>query len=922
MKTPSLRPFLRSLALLGLTLGLLPASAGLTLEIHVQRYQNGYLFYTPLSTNSLPPAAPLGNYLISSPQQPSNGTNRRYELTPAGLTLQGGSSWYYASLEALMAGITNGNWRVTVTNAVATNEYTFQVTAQGFTGDLLPMLNITYPTEGDMTVPVQPTFAWEGAETLPGYLSIYAYQRDADYNWTFSESAYVPTTQTTWPIPVPIPLGRTYFATYYSSNHATALWQASTPLHTVTAQPLSGWATASGSSLYHEVGFTVSAGTGPGSHQLVAHYAFDQASNLGRDTSPNDNQINGSSSWGVPEHTFSPDAVAGAGAIRFFGQSSLAPPQAVVTSLAGSFTVSAWIKTTQSEGNDDDWGPYSPAVVQAFTGWDEDCAIPIALTGDKAVFYTGGMDFDEDSLHSTSTVNTGEYVHVAVTRNQATGQKKIYVNGVLEGTSTSHTRRFEAATEMFDLGVGGYPGFDGWLDDLQFYTGVLSAAQIAALYADPGSTIPDGGGGDPLGGALNAPNLVWTTGGNADWFAQTTVTHDAVAAAQSGAIDDSQASYVETTVIGPGTLSFWWLVSSERDFDFLEFYINDDLEAAISGEEGWSQYSLELGSGPHTLRWRYAKDSSNYEGADAAWLDEVQFSPNLNVEMDFRLEIIREQDLTGGEFYLAFPFFDSISPIPLTRHRVESPGGSFHGLDGGEYSASSRWMPSLESVIHDCTNGLWRLTINEGDPSERVYTFAATFNGLTTNVLTRASVIAPANGASGVPTNPPFLWTGPASFTSIYVSVSPLVGSGGAGTSLSSAATQWTTAPALQAGTNRFNVRYFTSGNAYATYTTPVDAQSNPVAQWSANTTLTSVAGSHFVVGGTQPALQNPVVTPGGIRFDFVTQVGQNYVIEARASLTEGAWTTVESFVGTGGMMQFTFPTDIPPTRYFRVRTN
>jgi len=130
-----------------------------------------------------------------------------------------------------------------------------------------------------------------------------------------------------------------------------------------------------------------------------------------------------------------------------------------------------------------------------------------------------------------------------------------------------------------------------------------------------------------LQSALNC-DLSLSTGGNSAWFAQTAVTHDGVGAAQSGAITDEQESWLETPVIGPGTLTFWWKVSSEPDYDFLEFYLDGVLQpGAISGEVPWEQQTCDIPAGPHTLRWRYSKDISDSAGQDAAWLDEVNFTP-------------------------------------------------------------------------------------------------------------------------------------------------------------------------------------------------------------------------------------------------------------------------------------------------------
>ena len=66
-----------------------------------------------------------------------------------------------------------------------------------------------------------------------------------------------------------------------------------------------------------------------------------------------------------------------------------------------------------------------------------------------------------------------------------------------------------------------------------------------------------------LGEALNATNRTWTTGGSASWFGQTNVSHDGAAAAQSGAVNNNQSCTLQTTVNGPGTLTFWWKVAAQ-----------------------------------------------------------------------------------------------------------------------------------------------------------------------------------------------------------------------------------------------------------------------------------------------------------------------------------------------------------------------
>ena len=127
---------------------------------------------------------------------------------------------------------------------------------------------------------------------------------------------------------------------------------------------------------------------------------------------------------------------------------------------------------------------------------------------------------------------------------------------------------------------------------------------------------------------IDNPSPDLTTTGDLPWTAQTQVTHDGVDAAQSGAIGDSQSSSIETTVTGPATLSFWWKVDSEANFDFLKVTV-DGVEPfpGISGNVDWQQSTIALTAGPHTIRWTYSKDVSVSVGQNAGWIDFIQITP-------------------------------------------------------------------------------------------------------------------------------------------------------------------------------------------------------------------------------------------------------------------------------------------------------
>ncbi len=126
--------------------------------------------------------------------------------------------------------------------------------------------------------------------------------------------------------------------------------------------------------------------------------------------------------------------------------------------------------------------------------------------------------------------------------------------------------------------------------------------------------------------AVEACGSSWTFGGTAPWLYQTNVAQDGLDAAASGAITNSQESWMQTEVTGPGTLSFWWKVSSETGYDYLEFWIDGILTNRISGEVDWQHQIFDLASGAHVLRWRYADDSSYAGGSDRGWVDLVAWS--------------------------------------------------------------------------------------------------------------------------------------------------------------------------------------------------------------------------------------------------------------------------------------------------------
>lgn len=144
--------------------------------------------------------------------------------------------------------------------------------------------------------------------------------------------------------------------------------------------------------------------------------------------------------------------------------------------------------------------------------------------------------------------------------------------------------------------------------------------------------------------ALDNCDLIWRHSGFDPWFGQEAVTSDGISAAQSGSILHTLDSCLDADVVGPGRLEFSWKVSSEPEYDFLEFYLGGTLRDRISGEGVWREESYEVPPGRHTLRWRYVKDEAVIEGADCGWLDRVVYRP------EDRLEILPYDDALASGY--------------------------------------------------------------------------------------------------------------------------------------------------------------------------------------------------------------------------------------------------------------------------------
>jgi hypothetical protein len=171
--------------------------------------------------------------------------------------------------------------------------------------------------------------------------------------------------------------------------------------------------------------------------------------------------------------------------------------------------------------------------------------------------------------------------------------------------------------------------------------------------------------------AVDAPGLTFLKGGNAQWISEFGGAKVNASCGRSGVITHSRESWVQTTVSGPGTLRFWWKVSSEATYDFLEFWKDGVRQpGSISGEVDWVMREVAVtGAQMHSFRWRYVKDGAFSAGMDAGWLDGVEWIP----ETAFGAWA-NAAGLTGDDaLAMAVPFHDGVPN--LLKYAFNMNGG-------------------------------------------------------------------------------------------------------------------------------------------------------------------------------------------------------------------------------------------------------
>lgn len=215
---------------------------------------------------------------------------------------------------------------------------------------------------------------------------------------------------------------------------------------------------------------------------LLVHYKFNDGSgstltNSCTNTTGLDGTLQNSPAWIASPVQFS------ANALNFDGSNDIVVVPKIVSS---DFTVEYWMNTTSTGPGGSQWYNGDGIVDAEVAGVTNDWGT--ALIGSKLGFGIGNPDI---TLISSTSVNTGNWIHVAATWKQSTGAMVLYINGNQEGSNTGGTNLRSAPTRItFGELQTNIQRFNGSIDEVRIWNTVRTQAQIQANMnkeLDPGA---------------------------------------------------------------------------------------------------------------------------------------------------------------------------------------------------------------------------------------------------------------------------------------------------------------------------------------------------------------------------------------------------------------------------------------------------
>ena len=242
-------------------------------------------------------------------------------------------------------------------------------------------------------------------------------------------------------------------------------------------------------------------------------------------------------------------------------------------------------------------------------------AIGAYIVSDTAGNNNGRLDPGETADLIIDVSNPGDYDATVVTTSLGTTNALVTINNPSMVLDTIHPGQTKEA--VFNIivdataPVGSVAGFN-------FTASTALQTTQKSFSLKIGLEIEDWETG-------NFSKYPWELVSDSNWTIDSVIRYEGKFSARSGDISDLQASELKLPydVMNDDSISFYLKVSSESNYDYLQFYVDGDMLGEWSGEQDWEKVEFPVSSGSHAFTWRYMKDQSQSNGSDAAWVDYI-----------------------------------------------------------------------------------------------------------------------------------------------------------------------------------------------------------------------------------------------------------------------------------------------------------
>jgi len=255
------------------------------------------------------------------------------------------------------------------------------------------------------------------------------------------------------------------------------------------------------------------------------------------------------------------------------------------------------------------------------------------ITGRAPVLEIGKMVIDDATGNNNGRLDPGETADIFITTYNI-GSSDAYGVSTSLGTSSGFLLINSSSFELGDVGAGSQANSEfnvtvdagasiGSIVDMIYNveSGLYSlnktfAAKVGLIVEDWESATFE--------------EFNWNFGGNADWEISES-SYEGNYSVTSGNINNNQNSQLllDYEVMADDSISFFLKVSSEANYDYLEFYIDNAMMDKWAGDVLWQSAAYPVSAGSHTFKWIFDKDGGVSSGADRAWIDFISLPPEM-----------------------------------------------------------------------------------------------------------------------------------------------------------------------------------------------------------------------------------------------------------------------------------------------------